>query len=707
MSTCPHQASESVGGLCPQCLFEVALKASEDFARFTPGTILNDRFQITALIGRGGMGEVYRADDLKLGQPVALKFVPLAIAQSGELLQRLYNEVRLGRQVAHPNVCRLFDLADYEGHPFIVMEFVDGENLESLLQRVGRLPQRKAIDIGREICAGLAASHDRDVIHGDLKPANIMIDGRGHARVSDFGLSALAADMTRRTLIAGTPAYMAPEQRKGQLSVRSDVYALGLVLEELTKGHRNIPSELKEKIAKCLAIDPANRPGSAGEVLAAFPSGDLLDAAVAAGETPSPDLVAATEPSIRLSRRVAWFVFAAVLIGMSIVVFTKERVSLEGRTPLPYSPAILARHARRIAGGVAADQASWFAADPSIRFYYRQSPKPMASNDPDGRVTLDEPPADLPGMVSLSMTPDGAIRPVVHVEEKTPLPLTVYYALLVPLIVAGAFVARRNIRSGRGDVRGALRIAAWVFFCRTLYWVFAAHHTQSFVDEFRIFSLAFAKSLMYAAEVWVGYLAVEPYIRRRRPKTIIGWKRLLEGRWNDPIVARDLLLGAGFGVAMVLLEELRRAVPGAAPFTAAVPALASRLSWLELLFYFQTRAIFYSLFGLFLLLLLRAVFRRTLIASAVWVIALAVLLAQAGQKPLDYILGASLALILLLVLNRYGLLTCAVAFFWYLFLTSIPLTIDVHRWYIGTTIAVAVLFATSLIVSLRAALTAV
>ncbi len=704
MTTCPHLPKESVSGLCPQCLFEVALKSSDDFARFTPGTILNDRFQITALIGRGGMGEVYRADDLKLGQPVALKFVPLAIAQSGELLQRLYSEVRLGRQVAHPNVCRLFDLADYEGHPFIVMEYVDGENLEALLQRVGRLPQRKAMDIAREICAGLAASHDREVIHGDLKPANIMIDGRGQARVSDFGLSALAADITQRTLIAGTPAYMAPEQLKGQMSVRSDVYALGLVLQELLEGFRNVPSELQEKIEKCLAIDPANRPASARDVLAAFPSGDLLDAAVAAGETPSPDLVAATEPSIRLSRRVVSLIFGAVLIAMTIVVFTKERVSLEGRTSLPYSPAVLERRARRIAGVVAGDYASWFAADPSIRFYYRQSPKPMASNDPDGRITLNEPPPDLPGMVALSLTPEGAIVPVVHVEEKAPLSLTVYFALLVPLIIAGAFVARRNIRSGRGDVRGARRIAAWVFLCRILYWIFAAHHTRSFVDEFQIFSLAFARSLMYAAEVWVGYLAVEPYIRRRRPKTIIGWKRLLEGRWNDPIVARDMLLGAGFGAAMVLLEELRRAVPGAAPFTSAIPALSSRLSWLELLFYFQTRAIFYSLFGLFLLLLLRAILRKTLIASAVWVIALAVLLAQAEQRPLDYILGAALALILLLVLNRYGLLTCAVAFFWYLFLTSLPLTTDMHRWYVGTTIAVVALFAASLIASLRTAL---
>src|SRR5207253_6541756 len=206
-------------------------------------------------------------------------------------------------------------------------------------------------------------------------------------------------------------------------------------------------------------------------------------------------------------------------------------------------------------------------------------------------------------------------------------------------------------------------------------------------------------------EVWLGYLAVEPYIRRRRPQTIIGWKRLLEGRWNDPIVGRDAMLGAAFGIAMVLIEELRRALPGAAPFANAVPALSSSTSWLELVFYFQTRAIFYSLFALFFLLLLRAVLKKTVIAWVVWVGVLAVLLAPIEQKRLDYLLGAALAALLLLVLNRYGLLTCAFAFFWYLLLTSVPLTIDIHRWYLGTSIAVLALFAASLIASLRSTLT--
>ena len=706
MPTCPHREAEAVSGLCPQCLFELALKSSDDYSHFTPGTILNDRFQITALIGRGGMGEVYRADDLKLGQPVALKFVPLAIAQNGELLQRLYNEVRVGRQVAHPNVCRLFDLADYEGHPFIVMEFVDGENLESLIQRLGRLPHREAMDIAREICAGLAASHDREVIHGDLKPANVMIDGRGHARISDFGLSALAADMTRRTLVAGTPAYMAPEQRKGILSLRSDVYALGIVLSELLKGHRNIPSELREKIERCLAIDPANRPASAREVLASFPTTDPLDAAVAAGETPSPELVAFAEPSIRLSPRLAWIVFTAVLGGIVIVLLTKENLSLEGRTPLPLSRAALTERARQIARGNPKDYAAWFAADPNIRFFYRQSPKPLWTNDVDGRVTLSEPPPIAPSMVTIALSPNGERQSIAYGDEDIALSLIAYYALLLPVIVAGAFVARRNIRSGRGDVRGARRIAGWVFLCRMLYWIFAAHHTASFVDEYRLLTIAFARSLMYAAEVWLGYLAVEPYIRRRRPQTIIGWKRLLEGRWNDPIVGRDAMLGAAFGIAMVLIEELRRALPGAAPFANAVPALSSSTSWLELIFYFQTRAIFYSLFALFFLLLLRAVLKKTVIAWAAWVGALAVLLAPIEQKPLDYVLGAALALLLLLVLNRYGLLTCAFAFFWYLLLTSVPLTIDIHRWYLGTSIAVLAVFAASLVASLRSTLTA-
>ncbi|HEY0590783.1 MAG TPA: protein kinase, partial [Thermoanaerobaculia bacterium] len=108
--------------------------------RFTPGSMLGDRYRIVALLGKGGMGEVYRAEDTRLGQQVALKFLPAEFASDSQKLQRLYAEVRIGRQVSHPNVCRLYDVAEIDGHHFIAMEYIDGEDLASLLRRIGKLP---------------------------------------------------------------------------------------------------------------------------------------------------------------------------------------------------------------------------------------------------------------------------------------------------------------------------------------------------------------------------------------------------------------------------------------------------------------------------------------------------------------------------------------------------------------------------------------
>ena len=198
------------------------------------------------------------------------------------------------------------------------MEYVDGEDLASLLRRIGRFPQERAIEVARQICAGLSAAHDRGVVHRDLKPANIMVDGSGRIRITDFGL----AGMTGETLRAGTPAYMAPEQLAGgAVTPRSDLYSLGLVLYEVFTGRRALDGRnLAELIAKreqagitlptdivrdldpaiegaimrCLELDPAKRPASALGVAAALPGGDPLAAALAAGETPSPEMVAAS-----------------------------------------------------------------------------------------------------------------------------------------------------------------------------------------------------------------------------------------------------------------------------------------------------------------------------------------------------------------------------------------------------------------------------
>ena len=130
--------------------------------RFLPGTLLAGRYRIVALLGKGGMGEVYRADDLMLEQPVALKFLPESLDKDEEALARFRNEIRIARQVSHPNVCRVYDLGEVEGHTFLSMEYVDGEDFASLLRRIGRLPPDKALEIARQLCAGLAAAHRRE-----------------------------------------------------------------------------------------------------------------------------------------------------------------------------------------------------------------------------------------------------------------------------------------------------------------------------------------------------------------------------------------------------------------------------------------------------------------------------------------------------------------------------------------------------------------
>src|SRR5262245_29160884 len=176
---------------------------------FTPGSIVGGRYRLVALLGRGGMGEVYRADDLTLDQPVALKFLPEGIAVSDARLAQFHNELRVARQVSHKHVCRLYDLGDADGRRFLTMEYVDGEDLGTSLRRFGRRPPGKAVQIARQLCAGVAAAHDKGVIHRDLKPANVMLDGNGDVRITDFGIATAAADVGAE--VAGTPQYMAPE----------------------------------------------------------------------------------------------------------------------------------------------------------------------------------------------------------------------------------------------------------------------------------------------------------------------------------------------------------------------------------------------------------------------------------------------------------------------------------------------------------------
>lgn len=368
-------------------------------AHFFPGLLLAGRYRIVSLVGKGGMGDVYRADDLKLRQQVALKFLPDGITLGSRKFELFLNEVRLSRQVAHPNVCRVYDIAEADGRHFLSMEFIDGEDLKTLLRRIGRLPLDKGMQIAQQICAGLAAAHQKGVLHRDLKPANIMIDGQGQARVTDFGIARLTSDDGQEGAFAGTPAYAAPEQRKhGKTSVQSDLYSLGLLLAELLTGEKPIgddapsrleqafdrlelPSGASNAIRQCLEPTPQDRPQSALEISAAIPGGDSLAAALKAGRMPSPELVASSGAKGHLRRSSGWILMGGMSLSLVICLFLEqETYQINQGDPIKH-PEILRDTASKIVGRLGyesdmADSAYGFrwSADKELRFWFRQRP---------------------------------------------------------------------------------------------------------------------------------------------------------------------------------------------------------------------------------------------------------------------------------------------------------------------------------------------
>lgn len=371
---CPKCAAEVRQGwrVCPACearleletqtvFHESPLGSSAEEGRFPAGTVLAGRYRVLGLIGQGGMGEVYRAYDLILGQSVALKFLGRANMDEAALA-RFRNEVRIARQVSHPNVCRVYDIGFIDGFHFLSMEYLDGEDLSSLIRRIGRLPQDKAIEFTRKICAGLSAAHERGVLHRDLKPANVMIDGRGQVRITDFGLAVLAQEVALGDIRSGTPAYMSPEQKAGrEVTARSDIYSLGLTLHEMFTGKRRSethsdPSDLvkdldpavERVILRCIEDDPKRRPSSALSVAMALPGGDPIAAALAAGETPSPEMVAASGEKEGFSPRTAVLCVLAAVFGLFGTALLAGRLSILTRAPLELPAEAMAFRAQEI-----------------------------------------------------------------------------------------------------------------------------------------------------------------------------------------------------------------------------------------------------------------------------------------------------------------------------------------------------------------------
>jgi serine/threonine protein kinase/predicted Zn-dependent protease len=262
----------------------------------TRGSTLADRYEIIEELGKGGMGRVYRVEDTKLKQEVALKLIKPEIAKDKKTIERFRNELKLAREIAHRNVCRMYDLNEEKGAHYITMEYVRGEDLRGLIRRIGQLPIGKSISIANQVCEGLAEAHRLGVIHRDLKSNNIMIDKEGNVRIMDFGIarSLEAKGITGAGVIIGTPEYMSPEQVEGkETDQRSDIYSLGIILYEMVTGRvpfegdtpftvgvkhkseipRNpkeinaqVTDDLNNVILKCLEKDKDKRYQSAGEV---------------------------------------------------------------------------------------------------------------------------------------------------------------------------------------------------------------------------------------------------------------------------------------------------------------------------------------------------------------------------------------------------------------------------------------------------------
>ncbi len=262
-----------------------------------PGIDLGHRYQIIRQLGEGGMGEVYLARDRELDRNVALKVIRGNLTAHEVILERFKREIQLSSTVTHKNILRVYDLGEADGVKFLTMEYIAGSDLASVMRRDSPLPLPRVIDIFHQICEGLQAAHEKNVIHRDLKPQNILVDEKGRVAIADFGL-AKSFDYTSLTeagKVLGTPHYMSPEQVKGiELDQRSDIYSLAIILYEMLTGtvpftgssayeimvqrtqrpprpasdhNPKIPPYLLKILDKCLQVDPKLRYASVAEIL--------------------------------------------------------------------------------------------------------------------------------------------------------------------------------------------------------------------------------------------------------------------------------------------------------------------------------------------------------------------------------------------------------------------------------------------------------
>ncbi len=817
---------------------------ASDGGRFVAGTVLAKRYRILGLLGRGGMGEVYKAEDLKLEQTVALKFLPENLAKNEDALKRFLGEVRTARQVSHENVCRVFDIGDIDGKHFISMEFVDGDDLSQLLRRIGRLPSDKAVEISRQICMGLNAIHKAGILHRDLKPANIIIDSKGLARITDFGIAGFEADVQGAESRVGTPAYMSPEQITGkEVTQKSDIYSLGLLIYEIFTGkqafeaesvtelisiHQSInptnPSELVEHldplvekiINRCVEKSPSDRPPSALHVAMALPGGNPLQVALEAGETPTPEMVAAAPKKGVLKLPVA-LTLLAVFIGLfGVSMYMASNYDTHAFAPLEKSPEVLRERSRAILNNLGYtdapnDYASGFeqidayknylektdslpdswerlrSGQPlNIYFWYRQSFKSL---EPIRTINVSEsnPPLSEPGteylrldvrgrLVILIAVPkrispqtvkgetnwkslfeqagldiekftktDSKLTPPVYADERTAwqgtladfedIPIRVeaaayqgkpVYFRVVPIwdddlieqdfgsgqsqgfdifififitfipILGAIILSYFNLKSGRGDIKGAVKISIFYFFMIFVPILIFNDRIPTINNGMHIFFLNGGVSLI----LFLFYIAVEPFVRRWLSEILISWNRLLAGDFTDPMIGRDILIGGILGFFQFLTFYFGGFL---GDFLVSknltinyfyVDSLEGTRATIDLILRSFGGSVFTGLQYLTVLLVFYLIFRKNKWA-AILIISLFLISANGitffPSRGWSFVLFISIVFpILLYFYVRFGLLTL-ISGFSFVSLLNIAITFDTSRFYFSNTLIAAVI----------------
>jgi len=328
------------------------------------GTTFASRYEIIEELGKGGMGKVYRVEDKKIKEEVALKLIKPEIASDKKTIERFSNELKMARKIAHRNVCKMYDLGEEKGIHYITMEYVPGEDLKRLTRKVEQFSAGKTISIAKQVCEGLAEAHRLGVVHRDLKPQNIMVDEEGNARIMDFGIARSVKDrgITGAGVMVGTPEYMSPEQAEvKEVDQRSDIYSLGVILYEMVTGrvpfegetplgiamkHKNelpkdprefnaqIPEDLERVILNCMEKDKDKRYQSAGEVRSEL---DRIEAGMPTTERIVPKRRPSTSREITVTFNlrklfIPAFVVLAIVIAAVVIL---QRLPPKEALPIP------------------------------------------------------------------------------------------------------------------------------------------------------------------------------------------------------------------------------------------------------------------------------------------------------------------------------------------------------------------------------------